>query len=56
MADGKKKQANDLQSLRREFKERLESASALAKSLEARNRSMMEDLAMLEKRLTQNRR
>jgi len=56
MADGKKKQADDLHSLRREFKEGLESVSALLKSVEARNHSMLQDLAMLEKRLTQNRR
>jgi len=56
MADGKKKQANDLHSLRREFKEGLESASALVKSIEARNREIMDGLAMLEKSLTQNRR
>jgi len=56
MTDGKKKQAGDLHSLRREFKEGLESVSALLKSVEARNRRVMDGLAMLEKRLTQNRR
>jgi len=56
MADTKKKQANDLHSLRREFHQRIENMDALLKRAQARNRSMMEDLAMLEKRLTQNRR
>jgi len=56
MADTKKKQANDLHSLRREFHQRIENMDALLKRAHARNREIQEGLAMLEKRLTQNRR
>jgi len=56
MADGKKNAADDWKTLRQDFQEGLESVSALLKSVEARNREIMDGLAMLEKSLTQNRR
>jgi len=54
MADGKKKQANDLHSLRREFKEGLESVSTLLKDGQASARATRQRIDRLYKRLSQN--
>jgi len=54
MADRKKKQANDLHSLRREFHQRIENMDALLKRAQARTYEIQQRLALLEQSSTQN--